>query len=90
MLRTLVHANLKTIHNVLSKLVHTNPPRNMTQARDIIDEALATAIHAMQTTNATIVGSTPGSLVFAQDIFLKAPLITDWQVITHACEYHVK
>jgi hypothetical protein len=24
--------------------VHTNPPQNMTQARDIIDDALATAI----------------------------------------------
>ncbi len=65
MLRTLVHANLKTIHNVLRTLVHANPPRNMTQARDIIDEALATAIHAMQATIATTVGSTPGSLAFA-------------------------
>jgi hypothetical protein len=64
-LRTLVYANLKTIHNVLRTLVHTNPPHNMTQARDIIDEALATVMHAMQTTVATTVGSTPGSLAFA-------------------------
>jgi hypothetical protein len=62
----------------------------MTQARDIIDEALATAIHAMQTTVATTVGSTPDSLAFAQDMFLKLLLITDWQAIAHACEYHVK
>jgi hypothetical protein len=64
-LTTLVHANLKTIHSVLRTLVHTNPPHNMTQARDIIDEALAIAMHAMQTTVATTVGSTPGSLAFA-------------------------
>jgi hypothetical protein len=32
---------------VLRTLVHTNPPQNMTQARDIIDDALATAMHAM-------------------------------------------
>jgi hypothetical protein len=64
-LRTLVNANLKTIHNVLRKLVHTNPPHKMTQARDIINEALATAMHAMQTTIATTVESTPGSLAFA-------------------------
>ncbi len=64
-LRTLVHANLKTTHNVLRTLVHTNPPHYMTQARDIIDEALASAMHAMQTTVATTVGSTPSSLAFA-------------------------
>jgi hypothetical protein len=77
MLRTLVHANLKTIHYVLRTLVHANCPRNMTQARDIINEALATAMHAMQTTIATTVGSTPSSLAFAQDMFLKVPLVTD-------------
>jgi hypothetical protein len=49
----------------------------MTQARDIIDEALATAMHGMQTTIATTVGSTPGSLVVARDMFLKLPLITN-------------
>jgi hypothetical protein len=41
-------------------------------------------MHAMQTTVATTVGSTPGSLAFAQDMFLKVPLITDWQAITHS------
>jgi hypothetical protein len=58
----------------------------MTQARDIINE-LATVMHAMQTTIATTVGSSLGSLAFARDMFLKVPLITDWQAIMHACEY---
>ncbi len=55
----------------------------MSQARDIMDKVLATAMHAMQTTVATTIGSTPGSLAFAQDMFLKLLLITDWQAITH-------
>jgi hypothetical protein len=55
----------QTVTNVLRTLVHTNPPPNMTQARDIIDNALATAMHAMQTTVATTLGSTPGALAFA-------------------------
>jgi hypothetical protein len=55
----------QTVNNVLRTLAHTNPPRNMTQARDIIDNALATAMHAMQTTIATTLGSTPGVLAFA-------------------------
>jgi hypothetical protein len=55
----------QTVNNVLRTLVHTNPPQNMTQARDIIDDALATAMHAMQTTVATTLGSMPGALAFA-------------------------
>jgi hypothetical protein len=38
----------QTVTNVLRTLVHANPPQNMTQARDIMEDALATAMHAMQ------------------------------------------
>ncbi len=55
----------ETVTNVLRTLVHTNPPQNMTKARHIIDDALAPAMHAMQTTVATTLGSTPGALTFA-------------------------
>jgi hypothetical protein len=61
----------------------------MTQARDKIDDALATAMHAMQTTVATTLGSTPGALAFARDMFLNMPLIADWQAIARTCEHHV-
>jgi hypothetical protein len=61
----------------------------MTQARDIIDNALATAMHTMQTTVATTLGSTPGALAFARDMFLNVPLIADWQAIARTCEHHV-
>ncbi len=69
--------------------MHTNPQHNMTQARYIIDDALATAMHAMQTTIATTVESTLGALDFAQYMFLNVPLIADWQAIVHTCEHHV-
>jgi hypothetical protein len=78
----------QTVTNVLRTLVHTNPPQNMTQARDIIDDALATAIHAIQTTIATTLGSMPGALAFAPDMFLNVPLIADWQVIVRTLEHH--
>ncbi len=61
----------------------------MTQARDIIDDALATAMDAMQTTIATTLGSTPSALAFAQDMFLIVLLIADWQAIAHTDEHHV-
>jgi hypothetical protein len=61
----------------------------MTQARDIIDDALATAMHAMQTTIATTLGSTPGALAFARYMFLNMLLIAHWQAIARTCEHHV-
>ncbi len=61
----------------------------MTQAREIIDDALATAMHSMQTTVATILESTPGALAFAWDMFLNMLLTADWQAIARTCEHHV-
>jgi hypothetical protein len=61
----------------------------MTQARDIIDNAPATAMHAMWTTVVTTLGNTPGALAFARDMFLNVLLIVDWQAITCNCEHHV-
>ncbi len=55
----------ETINTVLRTLVHTNPPCNMTHARDILDNLMATAMHAMQTTVVTTLGNTPGTLAFA-------------------------
>jgi hypothetical protein len=79
----------QTVTNVLRTLVHTNPPQNTTQAREIIDDALATAMHAMWTTIATTLRSTPGALAFARDMFLNMPLIADWQAIARTREHHV-
>ena len=65
----------QTVENVLRTLIYSNSPRlNMTQARDIVDAALATAMHAMRTTVATTLGSAPGSLAFSRDMFLNVPL----------------
>jgi hypothetical protein len=79
----------QTVTNVLRTLVHTNPPQNMIQARYIIDNALATAMHAMQTTISTTLGSNLGALDFARNMILNVPLIADWQAIAHTCEHHV-
>ena len=61
----------------------------MTQARDIMDDVLVTAMHAMRTVVATSLGSTPGALAFSRDMLLNIPLVADWKAITHACEQRV-
>jgi hypothetical protein len=79
----------QTVGNVLRTLMYSNPPQNMTQARDIIDSALATAMHAMRTTVATTLGSTPGALAFSRDMFLNVPLVADWQTIAQNREQFI-
>jgi hypothetical protein len=37
----------QTVNNVLRTLVHTIPPTSMTQARDVINDAPATAMQTM-------------------------------------------
>ena len=61
----------------------------MTQARGIVDQALATAMHAMRTTIATALGSTPGALAFSRDMFLNIPLVADSQTIARHCKQHI-
>eukprot|EP00957_Ditylum_brightwellii_P180409 13742829-Ditylum_brightwellii.AAC.1 len=61
----------------------------MTQVRDIINHALATAMHSMQTTIATMLGDTPGALAFSRDMFLNMPLVADWKTITALRKQHV-
>lgn len=67
----------QTVGNVLRVLLYRNPPKNMMDAKDIIDDALATAMHAMRTVVATSLGSTPCALVFGRDMLLNVPLVAD-------------
>ena len=79
----------QTVGNILCTLLYSNPPQNMTQARDIMDDALATTMHAMRTTIATTLGSTPGAIAFNRDMFLNVPPIANWQAIARRREHHV-
>jgi hypothetical protein len=79
----------QTVDNVLGVLLYIIPPQNLTQARDIVNQALATVMHAMRVTTATTLGSTPGALAFSRDIFLNVPLNADWHTIPQRHEQYV-
>jgi len=74
----------QTVGNVLRTLLHGEPPKNTTKAKDCIDidEALSIAMHAMRVGVHSTMGSRPGNLVFNRDIFLNIPLIANWHAIT--------
>ena len=77
----------QTVGNILRTLLHVNPPNTVGAARELIAEALSTAMHAMRSSVHTTLGSSPGSLVFNQDMFLNIPLIADWHAITTKQEH---
>lgn len=79
----------QTDGNVLRSYLNSTPQHNMSQARDIVDQALATAMHAMRTTIAMTLGSTPGALAFSRDMFLNVLLIADCQAIASRHEQFV-
>ncbi len=76
----------QTVGNVLWNLLHSEPPQDVTKAKDFIDEAFLIATHAMHISTHTTLGSSPGSLVFNRGMFLNIPLIADWHAITQKCE----
>ena len=71
----------QTVGNILRTLLYTNPPTTVSGAADLVDQALATAMHAMRVNVATTLNSSPGALVYGRDMFLDVPLIADWQAI---------
>ena len=79
----------QTVGNVLRTLLHGEPPRNISKAREFIDEALSIAMHAMRSGVHSTLGSSPGNLVFNRDMFLNIPLIADWEAITKKREHLV-
>ncbi len=58
-----------------------NPPANVNNVAEMIDSALATALHAARSAIHRTLGVSPGGLVFRRDMFLDIPLLTDFQVI---------
>ena len=77
----------QTVGNILRTLLHSEPPQNITAAKEFVDEALSIATHAMRAGIHTTLGSSPGSLVFNRDMFLNIPLIADWHAITMKREH---
>ncbi len=71
----------QTVGNILRTLLRSRPPRNLGQAQYIIDDALATAQHAMRCAVSRATGVSPGAMVFQRDMFLDLPLIADLALI---------
>ena len=60
----------QTVGNVLRTLLHDEPPQNIANAKDYVNEALSIAMHEMRPGIHSTMRSSPGNLVFNRDIFI--------------------
>ncbi len=60
----------QTVGNVLRTLLHSEPPQNIANAKEVVDEALSIPMHEMRAGINPTLGTSPGSLVFNKDMFL--------------------
>ena len=69
------------IGNVLHTLCHAHPPAHLQAATEIVDSALATAMHAARASIHRALRVSPGALVFGRDMFLDIPIIANLALI---------
>ena len=71
----------QTVADVLKTRIQSHPPRTLGDARALVDEALATASHAIRANVSQATGYSPGALAFHRDMFLDVPLVADLMAI---------
>ena len=68
----------QTIGQVIRTITAEKDPKTMSQAELIIEETLATAMHACRSVcSSSLVYNSPGALAFGRDMFLDIPLTSD-------------
>jgi hypothetical protein len=71
----------QTAGNIICTLTHAQPPQNILQAKQIVDSALATTMHALRCSMHHALNMSPGAFVYQRDMFLNIPLIANLQTI---------
>ncbi len=71
----------QTVGSVLRTLIFSHQPRTLGDAKQLVDQALATASHAVRTNVSGVTGYSPGALAFHRDMLLDVPLVADLMAI---------
>ena len=66
-----------TVGNILRNSVHAHPPRTLADAKQLVDNALATASHRIRTNISQVTGYSPDALTFHRDMLLDIPLVAN-------------
>jgi transposase InsO family protein len=67
----------QTVGNVLRTLLHVHRPTNVDTAAQLVDSALATAMHTMRSATHGSIQASPGAVVFQRDMLMNIPFQAD-------------
>ena len=67
----------QTVGTVIRTLVNENKPRTLKHAQVVIDQALASASHAVRINVNQATGYAPGALAFHRDMLMNIPLVVN-------------
>ncbi len=79
----------QTVGNFLRTLLDEEPPQNIANFKEYVDEVLSIAMHAMRAGIHSTLGSSPVSLSFNRDMFLNIPLNPGWHAIKQRREHPI-
>ena len=86
---TIVERLHKTMVDILRVMIHVDPPHNEPDTTNMIDNALATVVHASRCAVNHIIQTSPGAMVFNQDMMINVPLISNLLAIGNRRQYLV-
>ena len=71
----------QTVVTILKTTIKASPPQNVDNVNNLVEDALAAAMHSLQATVSTTLKAMPGGLSFSRDMLLNVTLIADWKAI---------
>ena len=75
---SIISASYKTIGQIICTLINLKPPTNKTTAKQVVNDAIKTAMHALRCNPVSTLGNfSPGALVFNRDLYLNIPLVAN-------------
>ena len=74
---TIVEQLHKTMADILRVMLHVDPPHNEPVTTNMIDNALATVVHASRCAVNHTMQTSPGAMVFNRDMMINVPLISN-------------
>jgi hypothetical protein len=71
----------QSVGNALHIFIHQATPFNVHSIAELVDSALAMALHATRSTIHRTLGMTPGGIVFNRDMFHNIPFLTNFHIL---------
>jgi hypothetical protein len=72
----------QSVGNSLHVLRQWTPPASINDSNTLVDTALANAIYATHASYHSSLRTTPGAMVFHQDMIINIPFVADLQLIS--------